>query len=53
MCRCGKMPIATGDANGVQILATQRSLLINALWLDEIWSITEGIAALDHGIRCC
>jgi len=30
--------------NGVQILATLRCLAINALRLDGIWSITEGIA---------
>jgi hypothetical protein len=36
------------EFNGVQILATLRSLAINALRLDGIWSITEGIAALAH-----
>jgi predicted transposase YbfD/YdcC len=39
------------EYNGVQILATLRSLAINALRLDGIWSITEGIAALAHDIR--
>ena len=39
------------ETNGVQILATLRSLAINALRLDGIWSITEGIAALAHEIR--
>jgi len=39
------------ETNGVQILATLRSLAINALRLDGIWSITEGIAALAHDIR--
>ena len=39
------------EDNGVQILATLRSLAINALRLDGIWSITEGIAALAHDIR--
>jgi predicted transposase YbfD/YdcC len=39
------------ENNGVQILATLRSLAINALRLDGIWSITEGIAALAHDIR--
>lgn len=39
------------EANGVQILATLRSLAINALRLEGIWSITEGIAALAHDIR--
>jgi hypothetical protein len=36
--------------DGVQILATLPSLAINALRLDGIWSITEGIAALAHDI---
>ena len=39
------------ENNGVQILATLRSLAINALRLDGIWSISEGIAALAHDIR--
>ena len=39
------------EVNGVQILATLRSLAINALRLDGIWSVTEGIAALAHDIR--
>jgi hypothetical protein len=39
------------ESNGVQILATLRSLAINALRLDGIWSVTEGIAALAHDIR--
>lgn len=39
------------EVNGVQILATLRSLAINALRLDGIWSITEGIAALAHDIK--
>ena len=38
------------EFNGVQILATLRSLAINALRLDGIWSITEGNAALAHDI---
>ncbi len=38
-------------SNGVQILATLRSLAIKALRLDGIWTITEGIAALAHAIR--
>ena len=38
------------EDNGVQILATLRSLAINALRLEGIWSITEGIAALAHAI---
>ena len=39
------------ESNGVQILATLRSLAINALRLDGIRSITEGIATLAHDIR--
>jgi len=38
------------EDNGVQMLATLRSLAINALRLEGIWSITEGIAALAHDI---
>jgi hypothetical protein len=34
------------ENNGIQIVATLRSLAINALRLDDIWSITERIAAL-------
>jgi hypothetical protein len=39
------------EGNGVQILATTGSLAINGLRLDGIWSVTEGIAALAHGIK--
>jgi hypothetical protein len=39
------------EDNGVQILATLRSLAINVLRLGGIWSITEGIAALAHDIK--
>ena len=39
------------EFNGVQILATLRSLAINALRLEGIWSITEGIAAMAHDIK--
>ena len=39
------------ENNGVQILATLRSLAINALRLDGIWSIAEGISALAHNIK--
>ena len=39
------------ETNGVQILATLRSLAMNALRLDGFWSITEGLAALAHDIR--
>jgi len=34
------------ESNGVRILATLRSLAMNALRLDGFWSITEGMAAL-------
>ena len=36
------------ESNGVQIMATLRSLAMNALRLDGFWSITEGLAALSH-----
>lgn len=39
------------EANGVRILASLRSLALNALRLDGFWSITEGLAALSHDIR--
>ena len=39
------------EPNGVQIMATLRSLAMNALRLDGFWSITEGLAALAHDIR--
>ena len=39
------------EFNGVQILATLRSLAINALRLDGIWSMTEGIDGLAHDIK--
>ena len=39
------------ENNGGQILATLRSLAINALRLGGIYSITEGIAAFAHGIK--
>jgi predicted transposase YbfD/YdcC len=39
------------EVNGFQILATLRSLAINALRLRGIWSIIEGIAALAHDIK--
>lgn len=39
------------ENNGVEILATLRSLAINALRLDGIWSMTEGFAALAHDIK--
>ena len=39
------------EFNGVQILAMLRSLAINALRLEGIWSITEGIAAMAHDIK--
>ncbi len=39
------------ETNGVQIMATLRSLAMNTLRLDGFWSITEGLAALAHDIR--
>jgi len=39
------------EVNGFQIMATLRSLAMNALRLDGFWSITEGLAALSHNIR--
>ena len=39
------------EINGDQILATLRSMAINSLRLDGIWSVAEGIAALAHVIK--
>ena len=39
------------EKNGSQIMATLHFLSINGLRLEEIWSITEGIAALIHDIK--
>ncbi len=39
------------ESNGVQILASLRSLASNALRLGRIWSITGGLAALAHDIH--
>ena len=39
------------ESNGVQIMATLRSLAMDALRLDGFWSITKGMAALSHDIR--
>jgi hypothetical protein len=39
------------EYNGVQIMATLRSLAMNPLRLEGFWSITEGLAALTHDIR--
>ena len=39
------------ETNGVQIMATLRSLAMNALRLDGFWSITEGLAALSSLTR--
>jgi hypothetical protein len=39
------------EPNGVRILATLRSLAMNAMRLGDFWSITEGLAALAHDIR--
>ena len=38
------------ETNGVQIMATLRSLAMNALRLNDFWSITEGMAVLAHDI---
>jgi hypothetical protein len=39
------------EFNGIQILATLRSMTINALGLAGFWSINEGITALAHDIE--
>ena len=39
------------EANGVQIVAMLRTMAINSLRLNVIWSVTEGIAALAHDIK--
>ena len=39
------------EANGVQIVAMLRTMAINSLRLNGIWSVTEGIAALAHDIK--
>ncbi len=39
------------ETNGVQIVAMLRSMAINSLRLQGIWSVTEGIAALAHDIK--
>ena len=39
------------ESNVVRIMATLRSLAMNALRLVGFWSITEGLAALSHDIR--
>ena len=39
------------EINGVQIKATLRSMTINSLRLDGIWSVAEGIAALVHDFK--
>ena len=51
MSRSGKTPTATGKTNGVQIIAMLRTMAINSLRLNGIWSVTEGIAALAHDIK--
>jgi hypothetical protein len=38
------------EVNGVQILATLRSLAMNALRLGDFWPMTEDLAALAHDI---
>ena len=44
-------PHSYRESNGVRIMATLRSLAMNALRLDGYWSNTEGMAALAHDIR--
>jgi predicted transposase YbfD/YdcC len=39
------------EVNGVQIVAMLRTMAINSLRLNGIWSVTEGIAALAHDIK--
>jgi len=39
------------ETNGVQIVAMLRTMAINSLRLNGIWSVTEGIAALAHDIK--
>lgn len=38
------------EANGNQIMATLRSLSMNASGLDGFWSTTEGLCVLSHDI---
>ncbi|MFN7900118.1 MAG: hypothetical protein ACK5N0_10730 [Synechococcaceae cyanobacterium] len=39
------------EINGVQIIATLRSVAMKALGLGGFWSITEALAALAHDIK--
>ncbi len=39
------------ETNGVQSVAMLRTMAINSLRLNGIWSVTEGIAALAHDIK--
>ncbi len=39
------------ERNGVQVMATLRSLVMNALRLGVFWSITYGLDALAHDIK--
>ena len=39
------------ETNGVHIVAMLRTMAINSLRLNGIWSVTEGIAALAHDIK--
>ena len=39
------------ETNGVLIMATLRSLAMNALRRNGFWQVTEGLAALSHDIR--
>ena len=40
-----------GERNGVQVMATLRSLAMNALRLGGFWSITHGLDALAHDVK--
>ena len=39
------------ETNSVQIVAMLRTMAINSLRLNGIWSVTEGIASLAHDIK--
>ncbi len=39
------------ETNGVQIVAMLRTMAINSLRLNGIWSVTEGTTALAHDIK--
>jgi hypothetical protein len=40
-----------GERNGVQVMATLRSLAMNALRLGGFWSITHGLDDLAHDVK--